>query len=69
LTDSDGIPERVVIYKHNYKELFKNVDLSLLKWADLANRPGYYSLSKVISLNYLLLESALEKFLRNIEFK
>jgi len=31
LTESDGVPERVVIYKHNYEELFKQNGFKLIE--------------------------------------
>ncbi len=31
LTESDGVPERVVIYKHNYEELFKQNGFKIIE--------------------------------------
>lgn len=31
LTDSDGVPERIIIYKHNYEELFRKCGFKLIE--------------------------------------
>lgn len=38
LTDSDGVPERVVIYKHDYEELFSRYGFKLIERGRINNQ-------------------------------
>lgn len=52
LTESDGVPERIIIYKHNYKNLFKKYGFELIESGRIGRQTWMLFSDKTTSISH-----------------